>query len=224
MEDYYKSVPDTEMSELLTRWDLLIKQQRDRASHSGMMAASSVVSAQVSSPGSRQPSVALSSDSVRKRHSRYTNVEMAYEGTSSPYESEEEATRHLAFLDRQKILGKPFVGAGGRGSMAKPSRVLLGDCVRELYKTIVADWADNDPVIITTAEDLIVVFFRIYKEYHRELLHRYMNGCLLRNKTCRSYDLKKVPEGWNKDTDEGPLMFALRPGWVGPQRFLPVVS
>lgn len=160
-----------------------------------------------------------SENSVYERHYRYADHTIAYKQISDPYERAEEMSRKEAFEHQKRIIGKPF-DASGKGDLSRPSRVLLGDCVRDLYHVIAKDWVDADPVILTTAEDLIVVYFHVEKSRHIDALRRYMNGCLLRNVTCRQYDLRKVQEGWCRRTDDDHIMFTLRPLWVPCRRFI----
>lgn len=240
--DYYKGASDKELQDLLVEWDHWVAQQSQQASGSGGGAnASAGVKSNNSGDKTKSGPLArggggrgvldssqdtstssVSTGSVFMRHHRYADHTTAYRQSSDPYESSEEARREEAFRSQRKVLGRPFE-AGGRAGVdcGKPTRMLLGDCVRELYQAITQDWLDADPMIITTAEDLIVLYFRLTKRRHRDVLRRYMNGCLLRNTTCREYDLRKVPEGWNRVTDDGHIMFTMRPVWVPPQRFLP---
>lgn len=237
--DYYKGASDKELVELLGEWDHLVLRQTKEAQMSGPggnknnhhnSSGGRVKNGLASGAGRRHSLVDSSQDtstssvstgSIFMRHHRYADHTMAYRQSSDPYECSEEARREAAFQSQRKVLGRPFEAGGRGGGCGKPSRMLLGDCVRELYQAVTQDWLDADPVIITTAEDLIVLYFRLTKRRHRDVLRRYMDGCLLRNTTCREYDLRKVQEGWNRITDDGHLMFTVRPLWVPPQRFLP---
>eukprot|EP00796_Vickermania_ingenoplastis_P004167 gene4167-3008_t len=208
-KDFYAGATDDELAELLSEWEAAFATQRRRAGNAaqGSNTAGRDPPRSDSHPSSSSlESNVTSTGTAFVRHRRYVDHTIAYRHASDPYDSKEEAQRG---------------GAAGRGDSSKPSRMLLGDCVRELYQAISLDWVDADPVMITTAEDLIVVYFRLDKRQSRDVLRRYMNGCVLRNLTCRKYDLRKVPEGWNKETEDGHIMFTLRPLWVSPQRFLP---
>lgn len=226
--DYYTGTQDKELNELLEEWNSVVESNAAKPNSTKKGAARPHNASVSRSPSdslpssTSQPSSSVTSvgGSAFTRHHRYIDHTIAYRQSSDPYESAEEAERAAAFRSKQLMMGKPFEAAG-RGNTSRPTRVLLGDCVRELFQAISHDWVDANPVIITTAEDLIVIYFRVGKQHHRELLRRYMNGCLLRNMTCRQYDLRKVPEGWNRETEDGCIMFTARPLWVSPQRFLP---
>lgn len=236
-KDYYDDEsPDGAMQDLLATWNEVEKRQEKiflhrtptQESNAGCTAIPSAwgsTGAERLSEGGegkgalqRKNSVA-SEGSTFERHHHYADHTMAYKQTADVYERAEEMDRKEAFEKKKKIIGKPF-DASGKGDSSKPSRILLGDCVRELYHTIAKDWVDADPVILTTAEDLIVIYFHVDQTHHFDTLRRYMNGCLLRNITCRQYDLRKVPEGWCRQTEDGHVMFTLRPLWVPLRRFV----
>lgn len=223
--DYYAGAQDRELTELLQEWDTVVASQQrlegkgGKGKHGSREAGDSPASSAAMQPGSPTSS-ATSTGTTYVRHHRYMEPTLAYRQWSDPYGTAEEAKRRDHFRSQKRMLGGPF-DAGGKERDGRPTRMLLGDCVRELYQVIANDWVEADPVMITTSEDLIVVYFSIEKRHHRDVLKRYMNGCLLRNPTCRLYDLRKVSEGWNVPTEDGKIMFTLRPLWVRPQRFLP---
>lgn len=236
-KDYYKeAAQDKEMQDILAAWkdverregQLSLQMAAQQEKGTGRMSGTSPWTTtagggsgteEKEDDGSHHRGPCHSDGSTYERHYRYANHTIAYKQTSDPYERAEELRRKEAFEQQKRIIGKPF-DASGKGDLSRPTRVLLGDCVRELFHTIAKDWVDADPVIITTAEDLIVVYFHLENPHHVDALRRYMNGCLLRNITCRQYDLRKVPEGWCRATDDDHIMFTLRPLWVPLRRFI----
>ncbi|CCW63056.1 unnamed protein product [Phytomonas sp. EM1] len=162
--------------------------------------------------------------SAHERHTRYTNISTAYRQVSEPYGRHHEIERQRKFLDEYKRLAKPFLpSSASMDILSKPTRLMLGDCARDVYQSIASDWKEANPIVMSTAEDLIVIYFCLKSLTRRQslLLLKYMNGALKRCAAISQYGLAKVPEGWNILTDDGYLMYTLRPDWVKAQRFLP---
>lgn len=143
--------------------------------------------------------------------------------TSDPYDRKREMDNQDRFISESKRIGKPFIASGGTRTLEKPTRMLLGDFVRELYRIVLSDWARAAPIVVSTAEDLIVVFFATESLSVRQerVLLNYMNASLLHNQTMRRFLVDKVTEGWHMRTDDGYLMYTLRPPWVKKRHFLP---
>lgn len=176
------------------------------------------------SASSSTSSMASSVGSTYERHHRYDVARTAYAAVSEPYDGPREHARQSAFFDECRRLGKPFVPTGGGGGgLQKPTRLLLGDCVRALYRSIAKDWPEAEPTVLSTAEDLIVVYFslRQLKKRQAAVVLKYMNGSLHRSDVVRQYSLVKVSEGWDVLTKDGRLMYTLRPPWVSRHHFLP---
>lgn len=224
-DDYYlRRIPDDEICLLVDEWKALSPATRklplleDNKADCKKFTSPSLFPHDTARDA-KTASLSPANDELYPRHYRYIDYTIAYEGSTDPFEGKEEAERNEAFQNQCRFLRPPFV-PGGRGDCSKPTRMLLGDCVRELYGAISQDWIEADPILITTSEDLIVLFFSIIKPSHRDVLHRYMNGCLLRNATCRYYGFRKVSRCWNLVAQDGSVMFALRPYWVPPHSFL----
>ncbi|RNF04993.1 hypothetical protein TraAM80_04831 [Trypanosoma rangeli] len=154
------------------------------------------------------------------RHRRYENPFTAYQPVSDPYDRHREMERQQRFMNDSKQLGRPFIPCGGR-ALEKPTRYMLGDCVASIYRTVVRDWPETAPMVISTAEDLIVVYMKRDRVRNTHTLLRYMNDSLKRNEAVRMFDLRKVPEGWDVITDDGHMMYTFKPPWVRQRRFLP---
>lgn len=167
-------------------------------------------------------STTSSEGSAYKRHHRYDHAATAYQHMSDPYDCAREAERQERFIDESKRLGRPFV-PGGRGGLEKPTRLLLGDCVRSLYRSVSADWPEAEVLVVTTAEDLIAIYFSLHnlKKKQAALVLRYMNRALKCNPSIHQFSLAKVPEGWDILTNDGNLLYTLRPPWVKKRLFLP---
>ncbi|PWU87784.1 hypothetical protein C4B63_84g84 [Trypanosoma cruzi] len=161
-----------------------------------------------------------SSSSAYMRHHRYENPFTAYQPVSDPYDRHREIERQRRFINDSKRLGRPFIPSGGR-ALEKPTRYLLGDCVAAIYRTIGRDWPETDPMVISTAEDLVVVYMKRARLRSTDTVLRYMNASLKRNEAVRAFDLRKVPEGWDLLTDDGHIMYTFKPPWVRQRRFLP---
>ncbi|RNF15604.1 uncharacterized protein Tco025E_05468 [Trypanosoma conorhini] len=161
-----------------------------------------------------------SPSSAYVRHRRYENPFTAYQPVSDPYDRHREIERQQRFINDSKQLGRPFIPSGGR-ALDRPTRYMLGDCVAAIYRTVARDWPEAVPMVISTAEDLIVVYMKRERVHNARTLLRYMNNSLKRNEAVRTFDLRKVPEGWDVITDDGHLMYTFKPPWVRQRRFLP---
>jgi hypothetical protein len=139
------------------------------------------------------------------------------------YDSAAEARRQERFFSESRRLGKPFVPSGSNSGLDMPTRFMLGDCVKMLYRSIIPDWRVASPMVVSTAEDLIAVYFSLEKLQKAQVtaLLRYMNTCLLHNAAIREFHLTKVPEGWDVLTDDGYVLYTFRPPWVKKRVFLP---
>ena len=144
----------------------------------------------------------------------------AFEYMSEPYDGPQEYERQQRFLENSKCLARPFVPTGCSKTLQKPTRILLGDIMAQLFRIIEKDWSDAQPTVLSTAEDLIVVYFKVDLLKHTSGVLTYMNNALRRNEAIMQYDLRKVNEGWNILTEDRHIMFTLRPPWVRPQKFL----
>lgn len=145
----------------------------------------------------------------------------AFEYMSEPFDGEREHNRQQRFLHESKCLSKPFIPAGVEKPLERPTRILLGDVMASLYKQIVADWPEAQPTVLSTAEDLIVVYFKSDRVKNPKGVLTYMNNVLRRNDAVLQYDLRKVSEGWDIMTEDFHMMYTLRPPWVKAQKFLP---
>ncbi|KAH9578401.1 hypothetical protein LSM04_006506 [Trypanosoma melophagium] len=161
-----------------------------------------------------------SSSSAYMRHHRYEDPHTAYQLISDPYDRHREIERQQRFISDSKRLGRPFIPSGGR-ALEKPTRYLLGDCVAALYRTVARDWPETDPMVISTAEDLVVVYMKRNRVRSTGTVLRYMNASLKRSEAVRTFGLQKVPEGWDVLTDDGHIMYTFKPPWVRQRRFLP---
>lgn len=141
---------------------------------------------------------------------------------SDLYDAAAELRRQEQFLSESRRLGKPFVPSGGSG-LDMPTRFMLGDCVKRLYRSIAPDWRAAAPMVVSTAEDLIAVYFSLEKlsKKHVTALLEYMNASLKYNDAIREFHLTKVPEGWDVLTDDGYVLYTFRPPWVRKRAFLP---
>ncbi|CAD2217829.1 hypothetical protein ADEAN_000531200 [Angomonas deanei] len=163
-----------------------------------------------------------STGSTYRRHHRYDEFSTAYQTLSDPYDRAQEVERQEKFIEESKRLARPFVPSN-RGGLEKPTRLLIGDCVRSLYKSIAYDWPEAEVMVVTTAEDLIAVYFSLYNLKKRQvsLVLRYMNRALKCNPSIHEYQLSKVSEGWDVLTDDSHVLYTLRPPWVKKRVFLP---
>nr|CCC94143.1 conserved hypothetical protein [Trypanosoma congolense IL3000] len=160
------------------------------------------------------------SSSAFMRHRRYNHPSTAYSLVTDPYDLQREVERQENFISSCKRLARPFI-TGGRNALNKPTRYMLGDCLTGLHRAVSRDWPEADPVVVSSAEDLIVVFINIKGVRSTLTVLRYMNSLLKRCEVVRTFDLKKVPEGWDVLTSDGHLMYTFRPPWVDQQHFLP---
>lgn len=138
---------------------------------------------------------------------------------SEPYQAQDQAS-----ISRERMLKaateKPFVPAGVQKSIGKPTRALLNDAMASLFKCLADDWPDAQPTVLITAEDLIVVYFPLEHIRNPDGVVVYMAHALRRNEVVLEFDLRKVAEGWNVKTDDGFLLFTLRPPWVKARSFI----
>lgn len=138
---------------------------------------------------------------------------------SEPYQQQDETS-----LTREKMLRaateKPFVPPGVQKSIGKPTRALLKDAMASLFKCLAEDWPDAQPTVLTTAEDLIVIYFPTEHVRNKDGVTTYMAHALRRNEVILEFDLRKVVEGWNMPTEDGFLVFTLRPPWVRARNFI----
>jgi hypothetical protein len=144
----------------------------------------------------------------------------AFEYVSDPYDGTKEHERQQRFLEESKCLSRPFVPPGTEKALERPTRALLGDVLSTLYRTIAADWPEAQPAVLSTSEDLIVVYFLQEKVRNVHGVTTYMNNALRRNEAVQQYELAKVPDGWGIVTADKHLMFTLRPPWVRARAFL----
>lgn len=143
-----------------------------------------------------------------------------YEYIPDPYDAKNEKDRQLKFLGESKALSRPFIPPGRDKALEKPTRVLLGDVMTALHNNLQADWPDAEPTVLSTAEDLIVVYFSTERARNAQGILTYMNNALRRNQTIQEFDLRKVPEGWDIVTEDNHLMYTFRPPWVRVRNFL----
>ncbi|CAJ1992004.1 hypothetical protein conserved [Leishmania donovani] len=198
-----------------------------RASSARRTASPSASSVGADAASPPQAALPISAPQLRSRPQRqqYRSLAKACAGgptPSDPYEAAAEARRQERFLSESKRLGKPFVPSGS-GGLDVPTRFMLGDCVKMLYRSIAPDWWVAAPVVVSTAEDLIAVYFsleKLSKKQATELL-QYMNACLKYNDAVREFSLSKVEEGWDVLTDDGHVLYTFRPPWVKKRAFLP---
>lgn len=148
----------------------------------------------------------------------------AFEYVSEPYESPIEARMREKWLEDSQRNPRPFLPPGGAKALAKPTRAMLGDAMTALYHNVSEDWKEAQPTVISTAEDLIVVYFQAERVKSDAGVLAYMNNALRRDEAVLAFDLRRVPEGWNVRTDDGHLMFTFRPPWVRPRSFVEPAS
>jgi hypothetical protein len=142
----------------------------------------------------------------------------------TPFLSEPYNEADQAALTREKMLKaateKPFVPPGVQKSIGKPTRALLNDAMASLFRCLAEDWPDAQPTVLTTAEDLIVIYFPLERIRNPDGVTTYMSHALRRNEVVLEFDLRRVVEGWNVKTDDGFLLFTLRPPWVKARNFI----
>lgn len=200
------------------------RQQQHHQQHgmSGSSNSSSTIplESSASSPSSSSSSSSTSSTDGGRPPRRSTRG--VYRPLSDPYDRDREIARQEQFMSESKRLAQPFVPAASNSGL--PTRLLLGDCVRDLYRCIQRDWPATEPTVTSTAEDLIVVYFSLYplKKRQAATVLEYMNSFAKCNETVCEFRLCKVTEGWDVLTDDAHLMYTFRPPWVRKaKRFLP---
>lgn len=138
---------------------------------------------------------------------------------TEPYQSADDAS-----MTRERLLKaateKPFIPPGVQKSIGKPTRALLNDAMAHLFRCLAEDWPDAQPTVLTTAEDLIVIYFPLERIRNADGVTTYMSHALRRNEVIMEFDLRRVVEGWNVRTDDGFLLFTLRPPWVKARNFI----
>ena len=145
----------------------------------------------------------------------------AFEFMSDPYDGYREHVRQMQFISESKCLSTPFVPPGTQKALERPTRVLFADVMSALAKSIASDWPEAQPTVLSSAEDLIIVYFSTERTKNMRAVATYMNNALRRNEVMLQYDLRKVPEGWDIPTEDAHRMFTLRPPWVRSRQFLP---
>ena len=154
-----------------------------------------------------------------RSHNMYLEMTSQIGGINNS-EGDEEARRREKWIRDGVQFSKPFVPPGVQKTLSKPTRVLLGDAINALYRSIAADWPDAPPVVVSTVEDLIVVYFKVAEIRNEDGLNTYMNHLLRRNEAVQEYDLRKVPIGWHVATEDGHWLYTLRPPWVRAKQFV----
>eukprot|EP00667_Euglena_gracilis_P016399 EG_transcript_17146 len=145
--------------------------------------------------------------------------ETAFEYISEPFDAFKDDSLRRKWLDEKKALAGPFIPAGSKGTLERPTRAMLTEMLTHLYRILAEDWEEAQPTVFTTEEDLIVTYFNLQEIRNPDGIKAYMNVLADRNETLVVYDLRRVPEGWGMLTDDNHLMFALRPPWVKPKHF-----
>lgn len=141
-------------------------------------------------------------------------LDVGFEYILAPYDGPREAAKQERILAESKMLGRPFVPSGVQKALAKPTRAMLNDAMTGLFRSLSEDWSEAPPTVLSTAEDLIVVYFSMEKIKNSAGVNTYMNNALRRNDIVLSFDLKKVAGAWNRRTADGHVMFTFRPPWV----------
>jgi hypothetical protein len=145
----------------------------------------------------------------------------AFAFMSDPYDGFREHVRQLKYTSESKCLSTPFVPPGTQKALDRPTRALFADVISVLARNIAGDWPDAQPTVLSSAEDLIIVYFNAERTKNMRAVATYMNNALRRNAVVLQYDLRKVPEGWDMSTEDNHQMFTLRPPWVRSRQFLP---
>lgn len=78
---------------------------------------------------------------------------------SDPYDLKDEHAKQERWLAESQALGKAFLPPGVQKALDKPTRAMLGDAMTALFRTISQDWPEAQPTVLSTAEDLVVVYF-----------------------------------------------------------------
>ena len=159
----------------------------------------------------------------------YNNYKAKYETfqveyMSEPYDLRAEHERQARWIAESKAIAGPFLPPGVEKSLEKPTRALLGDIMTALFRTIAEDWPEAQPTVLSTAEDLITIYFLAERVKSPQGLLAYMNNSLRRNEAVIEYELRKVPEGWHVTTKDNHMLYTLRPPWVKPRAFVPPQS
>jgi hypothetical protein len=141
-------------------------------------------------------------------------MDFDFEYMVDPYDEAENAQRADRIDSESKRVARPFLPAGVQKALAKPTRAMLGDAMSALYRTISDDWSEAPPTVLSTAEDLIVVYFSLEKVKNDAGVLTYMNNALRRNEAILEYGLQKVLGAWHRRTNDGHLMYTFRPPWV----------
>ena len=146
----------------------------------------------------------------RLRH----ELDTGFEYMVDPYDEADKAAHEDRMESESKRIARPFVPSGATKALARPTRAMLGDAMTGLYRTVSEDWADAPPTVLSTAEDLIVLYFSLEKLKSDVGVTTYMNNALRRNDAVIEFDLRKVAGAWGRRTVDGHLMFTFRPPWV----------
>lgn len=139
---------------------------------------------------------------------------------SEPFDLAEQKAREARWTEELKNLDKPFLPPGVEKPLNRPTRAMLADVMTALFRTIAEDWPEAQPTILSTAEDLIVIYFLVERVKSADGVLTYMNNALRRNDAVIEFELRKVLEGWHIITEDKHLMYTLRPPWVRPRAFL----
>eukprot|EP00672_Neobodo_designis_P019968 CAMPEP_0174828308 /NCGR_PEP_ID=MMETSP1114-20130205/1251_1 /TAXON_ID=312471 /ORGANISM="Neobodo designis, Strain CCAP 1951/1" /LENGTH=295 /DNA_ID=CAMNT_0016062021 /DNA_START=34 /DNA_END=917 /DNA_ORIENTATION=- len=149
----------------------------------------------------------------RLRH----ELDTGFEYMVDPYDEAEKAAHEARVDSESKRVARPFVPSGATKALARPTRAMLGDAMTGLYRTISEDWPEAPPTVLSTAEDLVVLYFSLDKLKSDVGVTTYMNNALRRNDAVIEFDLRKVPGAWGRRTVDGHIMFTFRPPWVRAQ-------
>jgi hypothetical protein len=141
-------------------------------------------------------------------------MDIDFEYIVDPYDEAEKARHEDRLNSESRRIAKPFMPSGVQKALDRPTRAMLGDAMSALYRTISEDWAEAPPTVLSTAEDLIVVYFSLEKVKSDVGVLTYMNNALRRNDAVLKFELQKVAGAWNRPTADGHLMYTFRPPWV----------
>ena len=97
-----------------------------------------------------------------------------------PFDSLRNDSIRKKWIDDSKALAGPFRPAGIDKLGEKPSRALLTEILTALYKNLDDDWYDAQPTVLSTQEDIIVIYFSLENASQAALL-AYMNVLSQRN-------------------------------------------
>lgn len=143
-----------------------------------------------------------------------TGLDTDFEYMVDPYDEKDKAAHEERIRSESLRIARPFVPTGAQKALAKPTRAMLGDAMAAVYRTVAEDWSESPPTVLSTAEDLIVLYFSTEKIRSDAGVLVYMNNALRRNEAVLEFDLRKVPGAWGRRTVDGHLMFTFRPPWV----------